>query len=587
MKAILRHISKKDWGLICITILLVASSVFFDLKLPDYMSDLTEVIKGTNPTINSILPIGLKMILCALLSLVVNIIVIICSAKVSSDYSYNVREKFYSAVQSFSMQEINKFSTPSLITRSTNDITQVQNILSFGLHAFVKAPIMAVWAILKIANKQWQWTLATGIAVVFVCVILVICYIFVLPRFRRIQTLTDNINRIARENLTGLRVIRAYNAEDYQKEKFEQANEALTNNNLVANRIFALMGPSMMLAMTGISVVVYFIGAILISNTNDYDLRLTLFSDMIVFGQYAIQVIMSFMMLNIIFIMAPRAIVAAHRVDDVIQTKPAITDGTFDNKNTDIKGVVEFRDVSFRYPDASGDVIENINFKVNKGETLAIIGSTGCGKSTLINLIPRFYDVSKGEVLVDGINVKEYKLETLHNKVGYISQKATLFSGTVNTNVAFGDNGEDGYTEDDVKRAVDIAKATEFVLAKPGAFEALVSQGGSNVSGGQKQRLSIARAICRNSEILIFDDSFSALDYKTDRELRQSLKKENAGVTNIIVAQRIGTIKDADNIIVLDKGKIVGQGKHKDLLNNCSVYKEIALSQLSEEELAI
>lgn len=587
MKVILKHLSKKDWGLILITILLVASSVFFDLKLPDYMSDITEIIKGANPTIDAIVPAGLKMLLCAFLSLVVNIIVIILAGKIASDYSFTVRGKFYRAVQSFSMQEINKFSTPSLITRSTNDITQVQNILSFGLHAFVKAPIMAVWAILKIADKQWQWTLSTGIAVLFVCAILVICYIFVLPRFRKIQTLTDNINRIARENLTGLRVIRAYNAEDFQKEKFEGANEALTNNNLVANRIFALMGPSMMLAMTGISVVVYFIGAVLISQSGDTQEKLTLFSDMIVFSQYAIQVIMSFMMLNIIFIMAPRAIVAANRIDEVIQTKPAITDGTFDVKDTKEKGVVEFKDVSFKYPDGGGNVIENISFKVNKGETLAIIGSTGCGKSTLINLIPRFYDATQGEILIDGVNVKDYKLETLHNKVGYISQKATLFSGTVNTNVAFGDNGEDGYTEDDVKRAVDIARATEFVLQKEGGFDSLVAQGGSNVSGGQKQRLSIARAICRKSEILIFDDSFSALDYKTDRDLRTSLKKENEGVTNIIVAQRIGTIKDADNIIVLDKGKIVGQGKHKDLLKDCKVYHEIALSQLSEEELAV
>ena len=585
MKAILRHLSKKDWGLIIVTVILVASSVWFDLKLPDYMTNITQLVQSESE-ISQIIPAGISMLLCALGSIAVNIIVIIFSARIASDYSFTVRGKFYEAVQGFSLNEINKFSTPSLITRSTNDITQVQNILAFGLHAFVKAPIMAVWAIIKIATKEWQWTFATGLVILFVCFILVICYMFALPRFRKIQTLTDNINRITRENLTGLRVIRAYNAEKFQKDKFEEANDELTRNNLIANRVMALLFPSMMLAMNGIAVIVYWVGAVIISNTADVPTKIELFSDMVVFSAYAIQVIMSFMMLNMIFIMAPRSMVAAKRINEVIDTKSSITDGTFDTMDTEIKGTVEFRNVSFKYPDGGENVLDDISFKVNKGETLAIIGSTGCGKSSLINLIPRFYDVTDGEVLVDGVNVKDYKLETLHNKIGYISQKAILFSGTVNTNVAFGNNGSDGYTEDDVKRAVDIAKATEFVMAKEDGFDSLIAQGGSNVSGGQKQRLSIARAVCRNSEILIFDDSFSALDYKTDKELRMSLKKENEGITNIIVAQRIGTIKDADTILVLNEGKLVGSGKHRDLLENCSVYKEIALSQLSEEELS-
>lgn len=585
MKAILRHLSKKDWGLIIFTIILVASSVWFDLKLPDYMSNITVLVQNQSE-IAQIIPAGIKMLLCALGSLVVNVIVIICSAKIASNYSFTVRSLFYNSVQSFSMNEINKFSTPSLITRSTNDVTQVQNILSFGLHAFVKAPIMATWAIIKIATKEWQWTLSTALVVIFVCIVLMICYFFALPRFKKIQKLTDNINRITRENLSGLRVIRAYNAEKFQKNKFEEANDALTVNNLTAHRIMSILGPSMMLAMNGIAVIVYWVGAVIISATGDQATRIVLFSDMVVFSAYAIQVIMSFMMLNMIFIMAPRSMVAAKRINEVIDTKPVITDGKTDNPDTDIKGTVEFKNVSFRYPDGGGNVIENISFKVNKGETLAIIGSTGCGKSTLIYLIPRFYDATEGEILIDGINVKDYTLYSLHNKIGYIPQKAALFSGTVNTNVAFGDNGGDGYTESDVRKAVDTAMATQFVLEKEGQFEAHIAQGGSNVSGGQKQRLSIARAVCRNPEILIFDDSFSALDYKTDRDLRMNLKKENKGITNIIVAQRIGTIKDADMILVLDQGKLVGKGKHKELLKTCDVYKEIALSQLSEEELA-
>lgn len=585
MKLILRHIPRRDWLLIIVTVLFVAATVFLDLKLPDYMSEITVLVQTPNSPISDIIFAGVKMLLCAFGSLVISVFIMIFSARISSDYSYAVREKFYDSVQHFSLYEINKFSPASLITRSTNDITQVQNILAFGLHAFVKAPVMAVYAILKIANKEWQWTLSTGIAVLFVCIVLVICFIFALPRFKKIQSLTDNINRITRENLTGLRVVRAYNAEDYQKDKFEVANETITKNNLTANRVMAILGPSMMLAMNGLALAVYWIGAFIINAAPNSQAKIGLFSDMVVFSAYAMQVIMSFMMLNVIFLMAPRAVVAAKRVNEVIDTRPSIVDGNLEEGEKDVRGTVEFKNVSFRYPDASRDVLTDINFKVNKGETLAIIGSTGCGKTTLINLIPRLYDSKEGEVLVDNVNVKDYKLYSLHNKIGYISQKATLFSGTINTNVAFGDNGNDGYTEDDVKQALDIAQATEFVLAKPGGYESSVSQGGSNVSGGQKQRISIARALCRKPEILVFDDSFSALDYKTDKNLRDSLKKNMKDTTNIIVAQRIGTIMNADKILVLDRGRTVGYGTHKELMKNCDVYKEIAYSQLSEEEL--
>lgn len=585
MKGILKHLSKKDWGLIAVTVLLVAASVWLDLKLPDYMAQITTLVQTEGSQLSEVITAGLKMLFCAFGSLVVTVMVIIFSAKVASDYSFAVRAKLYDSVESFSLNEINKFSTASLITRSTNDITQVQNVISFGMQALIKAPIMAVWAITKIADKNWQWTLSTGIAIVLVCIILAICFVFALPRFKKIQGLTDNINRITRENLTGLRVIRAYNAENYQKNKFEVANEEITSNNLTAHRIMAIMIPSMLVIMNGLAVAVYWIGAYIINSAGMIQEKIGLFSDMVVFSAYAMQVIMSFMMLNMIFIMAPRALVASKRINEVIDTKPSVTDGKLDTVDNGVVGEIEFRDVDFKYPDAGGYVLEDISFKAKKGDTVAIIGSTGCGKTTLVNLITRFYDATKGEVLVDGVNVKDYKLETLHNKIGYIPQKAVLFSGTINTNVAFGDNGKDDYTEDDVKRAIAIAQATDYVESKPDKYESEIAQGGSNVSGGQKQRISIARAICRNPEILIFDDSFSALDYKTDKALRDALKKETAGTTNIIVAQRIGTIKDADTIIVLDKGRIAGIGKHKELLSNCKVYKEIALSQLSEEEL--
>lgn len=586
MKYILKHLTKKNWLCIFVDALLIISQVYLELKMPDYMSEITVLVQQPGSEMSDILLAGSKMMLCALGSLVSMVLVTILSARVAADYSWSVRTKLYDAVESFSMQEINRFSTASLITRSTNDITQVQNIIVFGMHAIIKAPIMSVWAVTKIAAKEWQWTVATGAAIVFVCIVLVICFVFALPKFKRIQSLTDNINRITRENLTGMRVIRAYNAEDYQEEKFSKANDELTTNNLVAHRIMALMAPSMMLVMNVLSVVVYWIGSYIINDVSGMQ-KLTVFSDMVVFSQYAIQVIMSFIVLNMIFIMAPRAIVAAKRINEVIDTKPSITDGDKTGAESPLIGEIEFKNVSFKYPD-SGDgdyVLTDISFKAHKGETVAIIGSTGCGKSTLINLIPRFYDVTEGEVLVDGINVRDYKLDSLHNKIGYVPQKALLFSGTVNTNVALGTNGKDDFTEEDVARAVRIAQSDEFVEKMPRKYDSDIAQGGTNVSGGQRQRLCIARAICRNPEILIFDDSFSALDFKTDRMLRSALKRETSGVTNIIVAQRIGTIKEADLIIVLDEGRIASMGKHKDLLKNCSVYKEIALSQLSQEEL--
>lgn len=584
MKEILKHFDKKSWLCVALNALVIAFQVFLELKMPDYMAEITTLVQTEGSALGSILTAGAKMLTCALGSLVMAVLLHVIAAKVASDYSFRVRTKLYDKVSSFSLEQMNRFSSASLITRSTNDITQVQNVIVFGMMALIKAPIMSVWAISKISGKHIEWTLTTIISVLIVCTVLIICYFFALPKFKRIQGLTDNINRITRENLTGLRVIRAYNAEDYQEAKFEKANDEITRNNLSAHRVMSLMGPTMMIVMNGMSVVIYFLGAFIINAAVGME-RVEIFSEMIVFSQYAIHVIMSFMVLNMIFIMAPRAVVAAKRINEVIDTEPTIFDGEKDGSDSTVKGEIEFRNVSFMYPDASDYVLKDISFKAEKGQTIAIIGSTGCGKSTLINLIPRFYDVTKGQVLVDGIDVKDYNLEALHNKIGYVPQKALLFSGTVNTNVAFGSNGKGNYTEDDVKRAVKIAQASEFVEKMPYDYNSDITQGGTNVSGGQRQRLCIARAICRNPEILIFDDSFSALDYKTDRVLRNTLKQETAGTTNIIVAQRIGTIKDADLIIVLNEGEIAGMGKHKDLLETCSVYKEIALSQLSQEEL--
>ena len=583
MISIMRHFTKRDWFAVAGAVVLIGLSVWLELLMPDYMKDVTALLIIPGSEITDILWAGSKMLLCALASLLVSVLVVIVTGFLAANYSFNVRAKLYDAVEGFSMAEINKFSTASLITRSTNDITQVQTIIVFGLMMIVRAPLMAVFAITKIYDKSAAWTISAGVAVVIVMIVLAVCFLFAHPLFQRIQTLTDNINRITRENLTGLRVVRAYNAEDFQKTKFEKANDDITNNNMKAHRIMAIMMPTMMLVMNGLSLIVYWIGAYLIDDAPLMG-KAELFLDMTVFSQYALMVIMAFMMLNMIFIMGPRSLVAAKRINEVIDTPSSIADGK-GVEHTELTGEVEFRNVSFKYPDAADYALENISFTAKKGETVAIIGSTGCGKSTLINLIPRFYDATEGEGLVDGVNVREYTLEQLHNKLGYIPQRAVLLSGTINTNVAMGSNGTEGYTQEDVERAVAIAQAKDVIENYPEGYEHPVAQGGSKLSGGQKQRVCIARAVCRDPEILIFDDSFSALDYKTDRALREALKRETAGTTNIIVAQRIGTIKDADKIIVLNDGKIVGMGKHKELLKTCEIYHEIGLSQLGEEEL--
>ncbi len=582
MLKIFRYLKKKEWLMIAISMIFIVSQVWLDLKLPDYMSEITKLIQTEGSKISEVIAAGAKMLVCAVGSMLMAVIVGYFAAKIAAGFAQRLRLLMFKKVTDFSMEEINRFSTASLITRSTNDITQIQMFIAMGLQVMIKAPILAVWAICKILGKSWQWTAATGGAVAFLMLIIAIVIIFALPRFKVIQNLNDNLNRVTRENLTGIRVVRAYNAENYQQRKFEKANEELTENHLFTGRVMSIMSPSMTIILSGISLAIYWIGAYLINKADMMD-KINIFSDMVVFSSYAIQVIMAFTMLTMIFIMLPRAAVSANRLNEVLNTKPKIIDGNKIPEGNE--GTIEFRNVSFKYPDAAGYVLRNINFKANKGDTVAFIGSTGSGKTTLVNLIPRFYDATEGEVLVDGINVKEYKLEELNNKLGYVPQKAVMFSGTVSSNVAYGENGTDGYTEQNIRQAVDIAQGTEFVEKMENQYEALIAQGGANISGGQKQRLAIARAVCRKPEIYIFDDSFSALDYKTDRILRSALKRETADVTSIIVAQRIGTIKDADQIIVLDNGEIAGAGTHSELLKNCEVYKEIALSQLSKEEL--
>ena len=585
MIKLMKNLKKSECALIVFSIAFIVLQVWLDLTMPDYMSEITKLIQTEGSKMSEILRAGGMMLLCALGSLMSSVVVAICASKIAVNLAGVIRAKLFKKVQSFSMEEIGHFSTASLITRSTNDVTQVQMVIVLGLQMMIKAPIMAVWAICKIAGKEWQWTLATAIAVVILLVFVTVCMQLATPRFKKMQQLTDDINRVTRENLTGLSIVRAYNAEKYQEDKFEKANQNLTGNQLFAMRTMSFMMPSIQLIMSGLSLAIYWIGAILINQAGMVN-KITYFSDMIVFSQYAVQVIMSFMMLVMIFIMLPRASVAANRINEVLDTKQTIIDGNREDGNKDCIGEVEFRNVSFRYPDAEEDVIKNISFKAKKGETVAIIGSTGCGKSTVINLIPRFYDVTEGEVLVDGVNVREYTQKALRNKIGYISQKATLFTGSIRSNVVFGDNGRTPADEEELKKAVDTAQAAEFVENLSNTYDGYVAQGGSNFSGGQKQRISIARAIARKPEIFIFDDSFSALDYKTDRVLRKQLDKECSDSTRIIVAQRIGTIRDADKIIVLDEGEIVGLGRHDELMKNCEVYQQIALSQLSKEELA-
>ena len=584
MIKIFKNFTKKDWSLIIICLAFIILQVWLDLKLPDYMSKITMLVQTTGSTMDEIIESGVKMLGCALGSLASSVVVAIFAARVATNFAANLRERLFDKVQAFSMEEIGSFSTASLITRSTNDISQIQTLVVMGLQAIIKAPIMAVWAIFKIAGKSWQWTASTGVAVIVLLVIVGSCMIFALPKFKKLQQLTDDLNRVTRENLTGISVVRAYNAENYQENKFENANQELTSANLFANRVMAIMSPGIQGIMSGLTLAIYWIGAILIENAAMMD-KLNLFSDMVVFSTYAMQVVMAFMMLVMIFIMFPRASVSSKRIMEVLETVPIINDGTVTVAKPGIKGQIEFKNVSFKYPDAEDYVLQNITFTVAQGETVAFIGSTGCGKSTVINLVPRFYDVTEGEVLVDGINVKAYTQSALHNKIGYVSQKAVLFSGTIESNVAYGDNGRNNNLQNNVIDAIYTAQASDFVEASPRRYNSYVAQGGSNYSGGQKQRISIARAICRQPEIMIFDDSFSALDYKTDQKLREALKKDCCDATKLIVAQRIGTIRDADKIIVLDEGVIVGMGTHEDLMKNCQVYQQIARSQLSKEEL--
>lgn len=585
MLKIFKNFKGKEWLLLSISVVFIVLQVWLDLRLPDYMSDITRLVQTQGSEMSEILTTGGWMLLCALGSLIASVIVAALAATIASNFSATLRSKLYDKVQDFSMEEINNFSTASLITRSTNDVTQVQTFIVIGLQLLIKAPILAVWAVLKITGKNWELSLTTGIAILILLIIVGICIAIALPRFAKLQKLTDNLNRIARENLSGISVTRAYNAERYQEDKFEEANSELTSVNLVANRVMATLLPSISFIMSGLTLAIYWVGAVLIQNA-DITSRMGLFSDVVVFSSYAMQVVMAFMMLVIVFILMPRASVAAKRINEVLDTEIKIKNGTTSQEIVSAVGEIEFNNVSFKYPDADDYVIKDISFKVNRGETVAFIGATGSGKSTLINLIPRFYDATEGEVLVNGMNVKKYDQKHLRNKLGYVPQKVTLFEGSIESNIAFGDNGRSKISKDDVVYGIYGAQATEFVERLDGQYEAHVSQGGNNFSGGQKQRLSIARAISRNPEVLIFDDSFSALDYKTDSKLRKFLKHESVGTTTIVVAQRISSIKEADKIIVLDNGLIVGMGKHDDLMKECNVYQEIAYSQLSKEELS-
>lgn len=585
MLKLIKKFSGKECVLALLSVAFIVLSVWSELMMPEYMSEITMLVQTSGSKMSQILIAGGKMLLYALISLAATVATSVCASRLATGLGATLRESLFRKVQSFSMGEIGRFSTASLITRSTNDVMQVQMLIVMGLQMLLRAPVMAIWAICKIVNKSWQWTFSTAVAVAVLLMVVGVCQFLALPKFKRMQQLTDNLNRVTRENLTGLRVVRAYNADEYQEKKFDKANKELTDAHLFAQHTMSFMMPSIQCIMSGLSLSVYWIGAFLINEAGLLK-KITLFSEMMVFSQYAIQIVMSFMMLVMIFMILPRALVSADRINEVLDTKPTIHDGTVTRCETNRMGEVEFRNVSFRYPDAEEYVLRDISFTAKQGETVAFIGSTGCGKSTAINLIPRFYDVTEGEVLVDGVNVKDYTQKALRNKIGYVSQKATLFSGTISSNVAYGDNGAEAADSEEIKAAVATAQADEFVEKMEGTYDGFVAQGGSNLSGGQKQRLSIARAIARNPEIFIFDDSFSALDYKTDRILRKALDDKCKNSTRIIVAQRIGTIRDADKIIVLEGGKIAGMGKHNELMNNCEVYRQIALSQLSKEELA-
>lgn len=608
MLRLLRRLSTREVLMALVSTAFVALQVFLDLRLPDYMEEITTLVQTPGSAVGDVWLAGGKMLLCALGSLAASILVGFLAAKIAAGFSRTLRRDIFAKVQSFSFGEINHFSTPSLITRSTNDVTQIQMIIALGLQIIIKAPILAVWAIIKIADKGAEWTTATAFFVLFLVIVISIVFSLATPKFRRMQWLTDAVNRIIRENLTGLRVVRAFNAEPYQQKRFEEANADLSGTQLFTSRVMAVIAPCITIIMNGLTLSIYWIGALLINSAQTSE-KLGLFSNMVVFTSYAMQVIMAFMMLTMIFIMLPRVLVSAKRINEVLDTKlsivdgagvksekeldeedvpdaeSSIVDGTAAESEKELVGEVEFKNVCFKYPGAEDYVINNISFTAHRGETVAFIGSTGCGKSTVINLVPRFYDASEGQVFVDGVDVHEYTQKELRNKLGYIPQRSVLFAGTVASNVSYGDNGKGPADEEQIKRAVTIAQASDFVEAMPEKYDSSIAQGGTNVSGGQKQRLCIARAVCREPEIFIFDDSFSALDFKTDQKLRQALKTELAGVTCLIVAQRIGTIRDADRIVVLEKGNIVGIGTHSELMKNCEVYREIALSQLSEEEL--
>ena len=586
MKKLIKVLMKR-WWLVLLVWIAIIIQCFLQLQLPDRMNAIQSIItKIPQPddAINQIWVQGGWMLLLSLGVFILASIQNFFGTYLSAHVAQDLREEMFKKVNSLSLTDYSKFGTASLITRTTNDITQIEMIIAMGLQLMIKAPIMAVWAILKILNKSWQWSAMTGVAVLILLSVIGLLILIVLPRFKKVQKAIDRINEVTRENLTGIRVVRAFNAEKYQEDKFEEINTKLTNLQLFNQKSFAVMQPTMYLIMHTLTLGIYFLGSYLIMNAGMAD-KITLFGDMIVFSSYAMQVIMSILMLAMIFMMLPRASVSANRINEVLDTNTSIKDGTLNESKTNEIGTVEFKNVSFKYPDAKEYLLENISFKVNKGDTVAFIGSTGSGKSTLINLVPRFYDVTEGEVLVDGTNVKEYKLEALYNKLGYIPQRAVMFDGTVNENVAFGENGKEKTTKEKIKEAIQIAQGKDFVENMDEKYDSHIAQGGTNISGGQKQRLAIARAIARNPEIYIFDDSFSALDYKTDSILRKELKKHTKNATSLIVAQRIGTIMNADKIIVLDSGKVVGEGTHKELLKNCEVYKQIALSQLSKEEL--
>ena len=582
MLKIAKKLTKKQILLVLLSIIFITFQVYLDLKIPDYMNEITKYVQSETSTMKDVLIPGGYMVLCAFGSLISSIIVGYFASYIAASFSKNLRKDIFAQVGKFGMEEIKKFSTSSLITRTTNDVTQVGLLISLGLQVIIKAPIMAIWAITKIIGKNSNWSIATSIAIIVLLVMILLLVLVALPKFKKIQWLTDNLNRITRENLTGIRVVRAYNAEEYQNNKFKKANEELTSTYLFTSKLMAIMNPVMTLIMSGLTLSIYFIGAYLINEANMLD-KITLFSDMVVFSAYAMQVVMSFMMLTMIFILYPRASVASKRIIEVLETKSNIKEGN-QTKGTEI-GTIEFKNVSFKYPDAEGYVLKDISFKVKKGETIAFIGRTGSGKSTIVNLIPRLYDATEGEVLVDGINVKKYKESSLFDLIGYISQKAVMFRGTILDNIGLGMKNNKKISKDKMIKAIEVAQGKEFVEKLPDKYNYSLAEQGTNVSGGQKQRLSIARAIARNPEIYIFDDSFSALDYKTDFTLRKELKKYTKSATVVIVAQRIGTIKDADQIFVIEDGMVVGSGTHKTLLKTCKEYKEIALSQLSKEEI--